>query len=279
MTNNTKNITNIDENLINEFQQNGAIVVRNLISQTELDNLAKAIERDIAKPGPFYHGYETKNEGTFHGNLRLWEHDLDFRALCLDSSLPKIAHRFLSGKRINLLYDQLFVKESSTTQRTRWHNDLPYWPIRGDKVVSIWIALDHVTKDSGALEFVRGSHRWDRFFQPETFGKTKAIDAYEINPNYEPMPDIESDRSQFDIISWDLQPGDAYVFHGMTVHGDAGNSTSNRRRRGYTIRYTGDDVVYDTRIGTNKTLRFEDLNDGDPIDSDRFPVVFAASKN
>ncbi len=77
----------------------------------------------------------------------------------------------------------------------------------------------------------------------------------------------------YDIISWDLEPGDVYVFHGLTVHGAGGNATINRRRRGYTVRYTGDDIVYDTRSGTNNHLRNTALKDGDALDSEQYPVV------
>ena len=75
-------------------------------------------------------------KGRFHGNVRMWEYDPDFRAFCLESPLPKLAQAFLGSERINLLYDQLFVKEPGTTNRTRWHNDQPYWPISGSQVIS-----------------------------------------------------------------------------------------------------------------------------------------------
>jgi ectoine hydroxylase-related dioxygenase (phytanoyl-CoA dioxygenase family) len=68
-------------------------------------------------------------------------------------------------------------------------------------------------------------------------------------------------------------PGDVYLFHGLTVHGAPGNRTRDRRRRGYTVRYTRDDVVYDTRPGTNEHLRNSSLNDGDALDSSQYPVV------
>jgi ectoine hydroxylase-related dioxygenase (phytanoyl-CoA dioxygenase family) len=146
--------------------------------------------------------------------------------------------------------------------------------MRGWQVLSFWIALDETTADSGALEFIRGSHRWHRWFQPEAFGKTAAVSEYETNPDYEPMPDIEAARDEYDIVTWKLAPGDAYVFHGLTVHGAGGNQMSDQRRRGYTIRYTGDDVVYDTRPGTNIHLRNATLNDGDALDSEQYPVVW-----
>jgi len=260
---------------IDAYQRDGAVPLRGVVAGDDLRRLAEAIEDDILEPGPFYHGYES-DEGRFHGNLRLWETHETFREFCLHSNLPGIAQSFFGGSKTNLLYDQLFVKEPHMSQRTRWHNDQPYWPICGWQVLSIWIALDETTAESGRLEFIRGSHRWDRWFQPEVFGKTGAISRYERNPEFEDIPDIEAARDSYDIISWDLQPGDVYIFHAMTVHGAGGNTVADRRRRGYTIRYTGDDVVYDLRPGLSQPLICDDLQSGEPIDSVRYPVVAAA---
>jgi ectoine hydroxylase-related dioxygenase (phytanoyl-CoA dioxygenase family) len=263
---------------IEAYNRDGVTVLRQIVNADWRAQLAAAIERDMAQPGPFYHGYESEDGGRFHGNLRLWESDATMREFCLHSPLPALAQQFFHSTKVNLLYDQLFVKEAATANRTRWHNDQPYWPMRGWQVLSFWLALDETTAESGALEFVRGSHHWNRWFQPETFGRTAAVSEYEANPNYEPMPDIDAARAEYDIVSWNLEPGDAYVFHGLTVHGAGGNRLSNRRRRGYTIRYTGDDVVYDTRPGTNVHLRNAALRDGDALDSAQYPVVFPAQE-
>jgi len=267
----------IEAQEIEAYERDGVVVLRELVSPAWLEQIAAAIERDIENPGPFYHGYETSGGSRFHGNMRLFECDQDMDSFCRESFLPRVAQRFLKSNKVNLLYDQLFVKEAGTLNRTRWHNDQPYWAMRGWQVLSLWVALDTTMEDSGALEFIRGSHRWNRWFQPETFGKTDAIAAYERNPDYEPIPDIDENRRDYDIVSWDLEPGDVYLFHALTVHGAAGNSTSDQRRRGYTVRYTGDDAVYDSRPGTNKHLRCSVLNDGDPLDSEQFPVVIADS--
>ncbi len=264
----------VSSDMVEAFHTDGAVVLRQCVDERWLGRIGEAIERDIVTPGPFYHGYvPADGQGKFHGNLRLWETDADCRAFCMDSGLALLAKTFLRSEKINLLYDQLFVKEPSTANPTRWHNDQPYWPIRGAQVVSFWVALDQTVTDSGALEFVRGSHLWGRWFQPEKFGDTDGHDAYERNPNYEPMPDIDADRAAYDIVTWDLEPGDVYVFHGLTVHGARGNARPDLRRRGYTVRYTGDDVVYDTRPGPNEHLRSAELNDGDPLDSARYPRV------
>lgn len=272
-----ENYRSIEAQEIEAYERDGVVVLRELVSAAWLERIAAAIERDIANPGPFYHGYETSDGSRFHGNMRLFENDRDMNSFCRESVLPQVAQNFLNSSKVNLLYDQLFVKEAGTLNRTRWHNDQPYWAMRGWQVLSLWVALDRTTEDNGALEFIRGSHRWNRWFQPETFGTTDAIATYERNPDYEPIPDIDPNRGDYDIVSWDLEPGDVYLFHALTVHGAAGNSTSDRRRRGYTVRYTGDDAVYDSRPGTNEHLRSPVLNDGDPLDSEQFPVVIADS--
>ena len=257
------------------YNEEGVVPLRGLFSPDQLEELAAAIEDDIREPGPFYHGYESE-EGKFHGNMRLWETHPVFRHFCLESEMPAIAQKFFASQKINLLYDQLFVKEAAMGQRTRWHNDQPYWPVKGWQVLSLWIALDKTTAENGRLEFIRGSHRWDRWFQPETFGKTEAINQYERNPDFEDIPDIEADRNGYDIISWDLEPGDVYLFHAMTVHGAGGNALQSRRRRGYTVRYTGDDVVYDYRPGLSQPLVCGELVSGKPLDSDRYPVLISS---
>jgi ectoine hydroxylase-related dioxygenase (phytanoyl-CoA dioxygenase family) len=259
---------------IEQYRSDGATVVRGAVDAGWLDRLAAAIERDIVNPGPFDHSYDVAG-GRFHGNLRIWQNDPDFAAFCLDSPATEIARRVLGAERLNLLYDQLFVKEPGADHRTRWHNDQPYWPVLGRDVISVWVALDHVDATNGRLEFVRGSHLWDRWFQPEPFGPNNSASSYDDNPDYEPMLDIEADRDRYEIVSWDLEPGDVYVFAGMTVHGAAGNPTIDRRRRGYTVRYCGDDVVYDPRVGVSTPLINETLQAGDRLNSELFPPITA----
>ncbi len=258
---------------IESYDRDGAVLLKGVVGPEWLDRVAAAIERDIETPGPFFHSYDTEGKGRFHGNLRIWQTDPDFRAYCFESGLPKLAARFFGASRVNLLYDQLFVKEPGTAQPTRWHNDQPYWPVRGWQVMSFWLALDPTTAENGRLEFVRGSHRWDRWFQPEAFGKTE-VNTYDENPDYETMPDIDAARGDYDIVAWDMEPGDVIAFHALAVHGAGGNLRDDVRRRGYTVRYTGDDARFDPRPGTAKALWADGLKEGDRMDCDLYPVVW-----
>jgi len=261
------------------YNRDGALVLRNIIDASWLDRLSAAIERDIAAPGPYFHGYVPEDgKGRFHGNLKIWQNDPDFRALCLESGLADVAQQLFRSSKVNLLYDQLFVKEPGTVNRTRWYNDQPYWPVTGYQVVSFWFSPDPVNAETGALEFVRGSHKWDRWFQPENFsaGAKGKQSGYDLNPDYEKMVDVEADRDAYDIVTWDLEPGDMYVFHALTVHGAGGNQRTDLRRRGYTVRYTGDDAAYDERPGTSKPLHDLSKRTGDAMDGENFPVIIGA---
>ncbi|MCY4190613.1 MAG: phytanoyl-CoA dioxygenase family protein [Rhodospirillaceae bacterium] len=259
------------------YDKDGAVILKGIINGFWRERVAEAIERDIKNPGPFCHSYDAADgKGRFHGNLRTWENDPDFRAYCFDSPLPDIAAQFFGSPKVNLLYDQLFVKEPGTANPTRWHNDQPYWPVRGWEVMSFWLALDPTTADTGRLEFVKGSHKWDRWFQPEAFGKGSG-NVYAHNSNYEKMPDIDANREAYDIIGWDMQPGDVIAFHAMAVHSAGGNLREDVRRRGYTVRYTGDQAWYDTRPGTSEALMTDELKDGDSMDSSTYPVVWRAN--
>ena len=142
---------------IEAFQKHGVVALRGVVDPYWLEQLAIAIEADIANPGPFFHGYEPENgRGRFHGNQRTWETHEIFRRFCCESPLPRIAQQLLQTNKVNLLYDQLFIKEPETVNPTRWHNDQPYWPVDGNMIASIWVALDPTTHETGALEFVRG---------------------------------------------------------------------------------------------------------------------------
>ena len=63
----------------------------------------------------------------------------------------------------------------------------------------------------------------------------------------------------------------------MIVHGAPGNDTPGARRRGLSLRYTGDDARYDPRPGTFQFPHKPDLAAGAPMTCDLFPRVVAAA--
>ena len=71
-----------------------------------------------------------------------------------------------------------------------------------------------------------------------------------------------------------MEPGDLLAFGSFALHAAGGNVSDGVRRRAYTVRYTGDDVRYETGPATMPVLENPELADGQPLDSALFPVVW-----
>ena len=134
---------------------------------------------------------------------------------------------------------------------------------------SIWVALDPIPKQS-ALEYIRGSHLWSEF-NPQHFTDHSPYAGTDL-PS---LPDIESSRDDYDIMRFDMRPGDALVFQAMMVHGAPGNASNQHRRRAYSTRWLGDDARYCVRRGEVAVPTFETpFKGGDRFSGENFPLVF-----
>ena len=98
-----------------------------------------------------------------------------FRAAALASPAAGIAAALMGSANADFFYDQLFVKEPGTAHPTPWHQDQPYWPVKGWQIASVWVALDRIDRSNGAVEFIAGSHRWGVHYRPTAFRKGHEI--------------------------------------------------------------------------------------------------------
>lgn len=256
---------------VETFWHDGVTCLRGLFGPDWIEHMRAAVEDDLAYPGPLAREY-AKDGGRFLGDIGAWSVKPMLRKYVEESPAAEIAARLLKSRKVNFLYDQLFVKEPGTAAITPWHQDGPYWPVKGEQILSIWLALDDVTVQSSGVEYLKGSHRWGRQFRPVHFGGD--TEAYRMLPG-ETLPDIESMRAELDVVNWDMQAGDCLVHHSMTVHGAPGNASSTQRRRAYATRWTGDDVVYAPRDGqASITIDQPAIRPGEPLDCEVFPRLW-----
>ena len=167
------------------------------------------------------------------------------------------------------------MKEPGTLEKTPWHHDQPYYCVDGEQVCSLWIPLDEVAREN-CPEFIAGSHRWGQWYLPRKFS---GIDYDHSADHLAKVPDIDNHRDDYDIRSWDLQPGDAIAFHFLTLHGAPANASLINRRRAFAARWLGDDATYAERPG-EVSPPFPGLENkltvGNPLDSEEFPFGFGA---
>ena len=168
-----------------------------------------------------------------------------FMALVVGSPAAEIAARLIGVPEVRYFYDQLFIKEPGTQAPTDWHHDLPFRPIKGNHIASVWIALTPVNKEQSGLVYVAGSHTWGMLYRPDPAPPRENYLKGD-SANLLPCPAFhkEFDNPEYRFLSWDMEPGDCLVHHPLTVHGAGPNTSLEQRRVALSIRYFGGDAKW-----------------------------------
>jgi len=255
------------------FRRDGACVVRGLLDSAELARLERGVERNLAEASERAIEGGGAGAGRFFEDFRNWQRIDDYEAVIRGSRLGEVAARLMGSETVRLHHDHLLVKEPGTTIRTPWHQDQPYYNIDGFQTISFWIPLDPVPRES-TLEFVAGSHATRTWYMPRSFFDDRALVFDE--GTFEEVPDVEAHRDAYEILGWELDPGDAVAFNMLTLHAAAG---SRNRRRAFSVRLVGDDVrLADRPHPTSPPFPELDgvLGDGDPLEHALFPLLWHA---
>ena len=264
---------------IDTYRRDGIAVLRQVLNAEEVRKLQVLVDWSMAHPGPnslIFSGEKAK--APFFGDVFVWTRNPDYRELTVTPYLAEIAGRLMGSKAVRFYFDHLLVKEPGSNAPTPWHQDSPYFAMAGKQCCSIWIALDPVTRANGAVEYVRGSHRWGKYYEPQAFTGDQRLE----NKTLERAPDIDAARDKFDVAVWDMAPGDVTVHDALTLHGAPANNTEGARRRGLSLRFIGDDIVYATRPGIPHTMTNSlkelapHLELGKPHTGDIFPELWRA---
>jgi ectoine hydroxylase-related dioxygenase (phytanoyl-CoA dioxygenase family) len=257
---------------VRAYQEDGIVCLRGMFDADTVAVLRAAADRDMVDPGPMAHDVTRDGTGRFFADTFVWQHLPELRRFVFDSASADIAGALLRSARVNLLFDQFLVKMPGTSKPTLWHHDEPYWPVAGTQICTMWIALDAVTKATGAVEYVCGSHRWGQRFKAVSFR-----DSNLYKEDLPPVPDIDAMRDELSFVQFEMQPGDCTVHHGRTLHGAPGNSSTSMKRRAYIVRWMGEDVRYNPRPNLQPMLRDPGIAPGAPLDCELFPVVRGAT--
>ena len=154
----------ISKSQIQEFSENGAILLKNTFDRDWLRILAEGIEKNRKDPGPYACQYTPQDdEGDFYDDYCNWSRIKEYNNFILNSPAAEIAGCLTQSSEMRIFHEHVLVKEPKTAESTPWHHDQPYYCVDGEQVCSIWLPLDPVPKESG-LEFVAGSHLLGKMF-------------------------------------------------------------------------------------------------------------------
>ena len=148
----------------------------------------------------------------------------------------------LIGPDFALWNSSLFSKPERDGQRTPWHQDGQYWPIRPLATCTVWIALDDSTPETGCLQVIPGSHH-DRRLRAH-----RSLTATDVTLNQELDPSEYDPSHARDIV---LEAGQMSLHDVYLLHGSQANR-SPRPRRGMTLRFMPTSSYFDRELATRQ---------------------------
>jgi ectoine hydroxylase-related dioxygenase (phytanoyl-CoA dioxygenase family) len=228
------------------YERDGVVHIPRALDAAALADAQAAYDWSLAHPGPLASNIRQASEATFYQDLYNPDCLSGYRAMLQASPIAGIVADLWGAPDVWFMYEQVFLKEGGEARRTPWHQDSSYLAVAGPHLAVAWITFDPVARED-SLEFVRGSHK-GRLYNGSRFELGDDTAPTHPKSSLPRLPDIEADRAQWDLVSWAVEPGDLIVFHPAILHGGAPTHPGQRRRT-LTLRFFGDQSVYDPREG------------------------------
>lgn len=269
---------------VETFATDGVVCLRGVIGQDWIERLTEGVDYTLANPTPrgrLWNRDEAGRESRY--DSQAWTTRDEFREFIFDSPLSGIAGELMQATKVNFFFDAMFARTPGTQFRTPFHQDEPYWSIEGFQTVSSWMPLVPVAAAS-CLETVRGSHRWDQKYRQTNFGdltgdERDQVVFPDIDDGLVDFPDIDGNRGNFDIASWDMEPGDVICFNARTIHGGSGNLPEGSELKVFNTKWAGDDarvIFRETGMDPDHRGAMTEvgLKPGDQLGTDLYPEVW-----
>lgn len=250
---------------LSDYERYGFAVVRKVFDCDWITAMLGEVVDICHKPSIYScHHKESDDTGHFLIDILMHHRSEVLSKLAFNSPALVVAAHFLRTDRFFFFYDQLFVKHPNTTTRTQWHQDLPYWPLGGTSIPSIWIALTETDKGRSAVQYLPGSHKTSLLYEPVNFSEREAARA----AGRLICPDFHLQDAERSIVTNFLSPGDVVVHHPLVIHG-TGPNLSSKMRAAISLRYCTPDTTWAPRPNTmyfpgtselKKGTRFSDQN-------------------
>jgi ectoine hydroxylase-related dioxygenase (phytanoyl-CoA dioxygenase family) len=245
------------------YERDGAVKLGGVLGAAWVAFAAAAVDEARSHPGPLARFWRTDPaQSEFYEEAEVAERVPAIMAFICHSPAAELAAAMMRSRVASCVYDQIFIKEPGNVKGTDWHQDLPYFPAAGHQLCVFWMPLEHIDRDN-CLEFVRGSHRFGQLYE---FAKPshKPLDL-------PPMPDVYASPEKYEIITWDMDPGDVIVFHLATFHGSRSRANVATRRRTLSTRWAGDDAVFFKQGRRIASTRRFNLQPGESLHNAGFP--------
>lgn len=265
----------LNNNLIDEFNENGYLILDKFIHSEYLDELRNKFE-PLFK-GDFETGIEP-DEWNWKFNrdpmnvtrqiCNAWKSDNLIKQLVCHRIIGEICSKLMNWSGARLIQDNLLWKPPGG-KTLSYHQDAAYddWIIP-QTMMTCWMSMDDTSIEKGTLEYVRGSHKWG--LQPPK-GKFHSPDDYKKELN----SFAKKNNKKIEITYVKVPAGGAAFHHGYMWHGSGINNSREDRRAIVSHCVPNNAKFHPTNEGgTAKTYKKFKREGSDFLDNKQFPLLF-----
>lgn len=208
------------EALLDAYQRDGVVRIRGFFSQeivTEIRNELERYMRDDLSSLPADAKTTEKDSKTIRNLWRLELYNKYFQELAESEEITSLISKLVNGKPI-LAAVETFNKPALVGSGVPYHQDNAYFCQSPPDMLTLWIAIDPVTKQNGPVYIIKESHK-------DGMKSTKPSDVTGNSIGLVEQPNIPK-SDQFCGL---LNSGDATIHHCETVHHSEPNNSINSR--------------------------------------------------
>ena len=216
------------------YREQGYYAPLDVLSEAEAARYRHELEKNEAR---FGQRFQEKFRHKPH-LLAGWAWELIHHPTILDAVESVI------GPDILCWESSLFTKAAASASFVSWHQDLTYWGLDADRVVTAWLALSPSTPESGCMRVIPASHLGQAVAHRDTFGQDNLLSRGQ---------EVAVAVDESEAVDLVLRPGQASLHHVKIVHGSEPNRSADRRI-GLAIRYLPPDLKQTFGAGDSATL-------------------------
>jgi phytanoyl-CoA hydroxylase len=234
------------------FDDNGFMVVRNVLTPAELTELRAMIDgaMDGSLQPAKVHADEDPKEFSIQweprvkdlpgvprrDKIRIIFHMAHthpyFWKLATSKKMLDLCENLI-GPNIKYYTDQMFCKPAKHGSEVPWHQDSGYWPAAEPRLLSCWLAIDDVTLQNGCVRFVPGTHK----------AQIPHVEVITDNPNnLAARPDLCDASKEVPV---EMTAGSIGFHHSLALHRSFPN-LSDKPRRGLVMIYLPADLKFNS---------------------------------
>jgi hypothetical protein len=250
-----------------EFEARGWLILRNVVSDRDLGALNRIFDEvmaaSVAAPHAGGSGISLRPNAC-RAHAAMLRH--------LHAGVGEIAGQLLGAPSVRLLQDALLLKRPSTNGSIALHQDYTYTGfLDPPAIVSVGLALNDASAESGCLHVVDASHTWGLVggFQI-LVGELQDDVSRWLSP-------AQQESVHRERIPLEVKAGDVTIHHCLALHGSDSNRSRRARKTIVTHLFSGDCRIVRERLPRAYRHHFSTDHRGHPTGSD-FPKLYPLSR-